>query len=173
MRAMTAVVCLGLAAILALATGASDEPIRIGVVDLDQALNSTDEGKKAREEMERKKREAEAKVQPMLDRYQQMQEELKSKRFVLSEDALFQKQLDLAELQNQIQTKLKELEGQLKVDQTRIEGPLLTKMNEIVQGIGRDGGFTLILERNAPGVMYSREALDVTPQVIQKFNEKG
>jgi len=46
-------------------------------------------------------------------------------------------------------------------------------MNEIVQGIGRDGGFTLILERNAPGVMYSREALDVTPQVIQKFNEKG
>jgi outer membrane protein len=86
---------------------------------------------------------------------------------------LFQKQLDLAELQNQIQTKLKELEGQLKVDQTRIEGPLLTKMNEIVQGIGRDGGFTLILERSAPGVMYSREALDVTPQVIQKFNEKG
>jgi outer membrane protein len=173
MRANTAVVCLGLAAILALATGADDEPIRIGVVDLDQALNSTDEGKRAREEMDRKKREAESKVQPMLDRYQQMQEELKSKRFVLSEDALFQKQLDLAELQNQIQTKLKELEGQLKVDQTRIEGPLLTKMNEIVQGIGRDGGFTLILERSAPGVMYSREALDVTPQVIQKFNEKG
>ena len=40
-------------------TAAQDEPIKIGIVDIDQAISSTDEGKAAREEFARKQREAE------------------------------------------------------------------------------------------------------------------
>src|SRR5262249_3962561 len=86
-----------LAAVAAWATAASEEQaIRIGVVDIDQAISSTEEGKAAREELSRKQREAETKVQPMIDRYRALEEELKTKKFVLSDDALYQKQLDLA-----------------------------------------------------------------------------
>ena len=45
---------------LAWAASAQDEPIKIGVVDVDQALNATEEGKAAREEFSRKPREADA-----------------------------------------------------------------------------------------------------------------
>jgi Skp family chaperone for outer membrane proteins len=31
----------------------------------------------------------------------------------------------------------------------------------------------LILQRNHPYVMYSREALDITDQVVARFNRKG
>ena len=41
-------------------TAAQDEPIKIGIVDIDQAISSTEEGKAAREEFARKQREAEA-----------------------------------------------------------------------------------------------------------------
>ena len=41
---------------------------------------------------------------------------------MLSDEALFQKQLDLAEMRNEIQNRMKELEGQLQVDQKRLEG---------------------------------------------------
>ena len=108
-----------LAALVVPSLGAADEGIKMGVVDLEQALSSTEEGKAAREEMGRKQREAESTVQPLVDRFNTMKEEIKSKKFVLSDESLFQKQLDLAELQNQIQTKLKELEGQLKVLSSR------------------------------------------------------
>jgi len=51
-----------LAAILVWGTAASeDEGIKIGVVDIEQAISSTEEGKSAREEFARKQREAEAK----------------------------------------------------------------------------------------------------------------
>jgi len=172
MRVSKAMVLLGLAAVLAWGTGADDEPVKLAVVDLDQALNSTEEGKAAREELARKKREAEASVQPKIQRFQQMQEELKSKRFVLSEEALYERQLDLVELKNQIESDMQELENKLKIDQERIVGPLRKKMVEIVRNLGRDRGFTLVVERNTPGLLYSREALDITDAVIEQFNRQ-
>ena len=162
-----------LAALLVWGTAASEEQaIKIGVVDLKQAISSTEEGKAAREEFARKQREAESKVQPMLDRYRALEEELKAKKFVLSDDALYQKQLDLAEMRNEIQAKMREIDGQLQVDQKRLEGPLVQKLEGIIEELGKSQNFTLIIRRGAPGVLYAREALDVTEMVIQQYNKK-
>ncbi len=173
MQVHKATLLLALAALLVLGTAAQDQPVKIGVVDIDQAISSTEEGKAAREEFARKQREAEAKIQPLVERYRGLEEDLKAKKFVLSDDALFQKQLDLAEMRNQIQNKMKELEGQLQVDQKRLEGPLTKKLVAIIEAAGKNRGFTMILRRGAPGVLYTREALDITDIIIEKYNQKG
>ena len=174
MRIHKAIVLLALAALVAWGTAATDDqPIKVGVVDIDRAISSTDEGKAAREEFARKQREAEGQIQPLVERYQALEEEMKAKKFVLSDEALFQKQLDLVEMRNQIQSKMKEIEGQMKVDQKRLEGPLIAKLGAIIEDIGKNQGFMLILRRGAPGFLYTREALDVTDLVIEKYNQKG
>jgi outer membrane protein len=160
-------------ALLASAGGAhAQDAIRIAVVDIDQAINATDQGKQARDELEKKRKAAEAQLKPMMEKGKAMAEEIQSKRFVLSEEALYQKQLDLAELQNDARARMGELEGQFKVDSERLVGPLRQKLVGIINDIGKDEGFTLILERNTPGVLYSREALDITDLVIERFNKK-
>lgn len=173
MRVNQAIALVVAALVLGWGLGASDEPVRIGIVDLDQAVTSTDEGKQARDEFERKKREAEAKLQPLQERGQEMLKEFEAKRFVLSDDALREKQLDIAELRNQIENKRREIQGQLEVDRERLVGPLRDKLVSIVEEVGRKEGFSLIINRNTPGVMYSREALDITDLVIERFNKKG
>ena len=162
---------LALAALLGLATGAEDQPVKIGVVDMDQALNSTEQGKAAREEFSRKQREAESEVQPLADRFRTLQDELKEKKYVLSDEALFEKQVELAELQNRIDNKIKELQGQLKIDQGRLEAPLRAKLLEIVEEIGKEQGFTVILARGT--ALYTREAIDMTDQVVARFDKKS
>jgi outer membrane protein len=173
MKMRSGLLLIALGALLAWGTAAQDEPIKIGVVDLEHAISSTDEGKAAREEFARKEREAQDQVKPLADRYKALEEEFKAKKFVLSEEALYQKQLDLAEMRNQIQIKLKELEAQLQVDQRRLEGPLLNKLGEIITEVGKTQGYTLILRRGTPGVLYTREALDVTDVIIKRYNQKG
>jgi outer membrane protein len=173
MQVNKAILLLGLASVLLWGTAAQDEPIKIGIVDIDRAISSTEEGKAAREEFARKQREAEAQLQPMYERYKQLEDELKAKKFVLSDEALFQKQLDLAEMRNQIQNKMKELEGQLQVDQKRLEGPLTAKLVDIIEEIGKGKGFTVIMRRGTPGLLYTREALDITDIVIEKYNAKS
>jgi outer membrane protein len=172
MKVHKAMLLLAFAALLAWGTAADDEAIKIGVVDIDQAISSTDEGKAAREEFARKQREAEAKIQPMLDRYKATEEEMKAKKFVLSDEAFFQKQLDLVEMRNEIQAKMKEIEGQMQIDQKRLEGPLVAKLGAIIEDLGKSQGFTMIIRRGAPGVLYTREALDVTDLVIERYNNK-
>jgi outer membrane protein len=78
----------------------------------------------------------------------------------------------MLELRNKIDSKIKELEGQLKIDQGRLEAPLIAKLRDIVQEIGKEQGFTLILDRSTPGLVYTREALDITNQVTARFNKK-
>ncbi|MDH3213490.1 MAG: OmpH family outer membrane protein [Myxococcales bacterium] len=172
MKVHRAIVLLGLAAVLAWGTGAQDEPLKLGIVDIDQAIQSTSEGKAAREELARKQREAEAVVQPLIERMQEMREDFQAKRFVISDEARFQKQLDLAEVQNEIESKVAELKGQLQVDEQRLKGPLLAKLGEIIEELGKEKGFTMILRRGTPGLLYAREALDVTDLVIEKYNQK-
>ena len=173
MRSNKWIVLAAIVVVLGFGLGASDDNVRIGVFDLDQAVLSTDEGRAAREEFDRKKREAESVLKPLLEQYQEKLKELEAKKFVLSDDALFQKQLDLAELRNQIGNRQKEVQGQLEVDRERLLAPLRNKLVGIVEQVGKEQGFSLILLRNAPGVMYSREALDVTDMIIAKFNAKG
>jgi Skp family chaperone for outer membrane proteins len=173
MKLHKAVVLMALTAILVWGTAAQDDAIKVGIVDIDQAITSTDEGKAAREEFARKQRDAESKLKPLYERYKALEEDLKAKKFVLSDEALFQKQLDLAEMRNQIQNKVKEIEGQLQVDQKRLEGPLMAKLVEIIEEVGKGGGFTLILRRDSPSLLYKREALDITSTIIEKYNAKS
>ncbi len=160
-------------ALLGWGLGATDETVKIGVVDLDQAITSTHEGRAAREEFDRKKKKLEARILPLMEEYRAGIEEFEQKKFVLSDDARFQKQLDMAELQNKIENERKQIEGQLQVDRERLVAPLRTKLIKIVEQVGREEGFSLILHRNSPGIMYSKEALDVTDLIIEKFNQKG
>jgi outer membrane protein len=162
----------GLALLVAWTTAAQDDTIKVGIVDLSQAVNATEEGKAAREELNRKQRDAQQQVQPLVDQHKALEEELKGKRYVLSDEALFAKQADLLELRNKIESKLKELKGQLEIDSSRLEAPLVAKLREIVQEIGKEQGFTMILDRSTPGLVYTREALDITDEVTARFNKK-
>jgi len=149
------------------------EEVKIGIVDIEQALVSTDEGKAAREEINRKNRDARAQVEPLMEQRKTLAEDLQGKKYVLSDDAMFQKQVQLAELENKIKSKIEELDGQLKIEQGKVLAPLQNKLHSIIESIGKEQGFTLILARNNPYVMYSREALDITDLVVARFNQKG
>ena len=49
----------------------------------------------------------------------------------------------------------------------------IIKLREIIENFGKDEGYTLILGRGTPGVLYTREALDVTDRIIENYNQKS
>jgi len=165
--------CLLVACFLFVASSAAAEELKVGVVDIDQALAATDDGKAARDEFERKLREGEAQLQPMADQLKAMFEEVEQKQFVLSEEAIRKKRLEVAELQNKIENRKREIEGQLQVDRERLMGPIQQKLVGIITELGRTGGYSMILLRGTPGIIYTREALDITDKVVQAYNSKG
>lgn len=173
MRVNKAIVLVISAALLGWGLGAQEGQVKIGVIDVQQALVSTNQGQKAKEDLERKVRAAEAQLQPKIKRLQETQKELQEMQHVLSKDAIQKKQFDLMEMKTQIETEGQGLEQQFKLDQARLMQPLLEKFASIVDEIGRKHGFALILERQNPMIMYSREALDITDLAVAEFNKKS
>jgi outer membrane protein len=153
--------------------GATDDPVKVGFIDIDQVLATVDSGKAAREELERKSRSAQGRLAPIVEQIEALQKELQSKQFVMSEEAVRTKQLDLVEFKNRYETRVKEEEGQFKVDQQRLIGPLVEKLSEVMKEVGRDNGFSMIMRIDAPSLVYAREALDITDLVVKKFNGKN
>lgn len=167
------VAAIAFALALTLGGAAAAQEAKIGIVDVQQAFSSTEEGKKAREELERKAREAQAELKPMLDRARALQEEIETKRFVLSEDALLQKRGELANLDATIRSRREELSSKLQNEQVLLIAPLQKKLRSTIAAVGKERGLAVILDRNADSVMYAREALDITDAVVARFNNGG
>ena len=173
MRIEKTLLLLAVGLLLGWGIGATDDPVKVGFVDVEQVLATADSGKAAREELERKSRDAQARLAPIVEQLETMQKELQAKQFVMSEEAVRAKQLDLVELKNRYETKAKEEEGQFKIDQQRLIGPLIEKLESVIKEVGRDNQFSVILRIDAPSLVYAREALDITDLIVKTFNGKG
>jgi len=172
MRIDKALLLLAMGLLLGWGIGATDDPVKVGFVDVEQVLASVDKGKAAREELERKSRDAQGRLAPMVEQLEAMQKELQAKQFVMSKEAVQVKQLDMAELRSRIESQGQEEKSKLEIDQQRLIGPLQDKFLEVIKEIGREEGYSAIFLSDAPGLVYRREALDVTDQVIKTFNAR-
>ena len=61
---------------------------------------------------------------------------------------------------------------QLKRRNVTLVSDLIKDIRKVVEELGRDEGYTVILEKNAQGVMYTDDALDITDKVVERYNAK-
>lgn len=150
------------------------EETKFGVVDVDQVLNSIDEGKAAKDELMRKQKEAEGTLRKMFEEFARDKEafDKRVESHAVKDEVLQLEQLDLMEKQAEIQNKQKALEAKVKMTHERLVGPLSKEIFELIQQMGKDEGYTMIFLRNSAGVLYTRESIDLTDQVIKRFNKK-
>jgi outer membrane protein len=114
---------------------------------------------------------AQAQLKPMEDELQKLQQDIEAKKFVLSQEALRDMQAHALELQNRYESKGKELQNQLKIDQARLVAPLEDRLKTTIEAIGKEQGYSIILERQVPQLIYyAREAHDITDAVVTRFN---
>ena len=50
-------------------------------------------------------------------------------------------------------------------------GELVEQLRKVVDQVGQDEGYTLILEKGGPALLYADSKIDITEDVIKRFNE--
>lgn len=149
------------------ATGASAQ--KIGFVDLQRALNEVDEGAKAKAKL---KKEFEAK-QKQLDSKQEklkaMKSELDAGGMMLQADVKQQKMAELQKELVEVQQLYYQLQNELSQREAAATGEIFKKMGTLLQTIGRDQGFDMIVEKSA--VLFAKNQSDLTPELIRKYNK--
>lgn len=161
-----------MAVVAAVVTDASAQDVRIGVINLQRALNESNAGKKAK-----------ARFKEQIDRLQSDLEKRKNEvdalKDQLAKKALVMKDEERRNLEKEYQTKLREFErayedsqGELQFKDSELTRDLVKQLQEVIQDYGRRGGYTVILEQAGGGLLYGAAHIDLTDAIIAEFNQK-
>lgn len=86
-----------------------------------------------------------------------------------------------AERQQQILQKRQEYEsfvqsvwgpqGRLATKNSELVAPIVEKINIILEKLGEEEGYTLVLDASVGGIVYATDGIDLTTQVLEELNE--
>lgn len=156
--------------VLALATCAfAQDGVKIGFIDMQQALNESEAGKVAKKELEDAVKERQGEINEKMAMREKLVAELEKQSVVLSEEARKQKQSELDKLTREIERLVEDSNTDLQKRQRELEVEIVKDLDSIISEIGKEGDYDLILP--AEIILYSGEGLDITNQVIEKHDE--
>jgi outer membrane protein len=154
-----------------LTSGGAQAQTKLGLVDLQKAIQSTEAGKKAKKDLESEVEKKKKDIQKREADLKKMQEDLEKKKGLLS-DEIFQKRQ--AEFQEEM-LKYREAFGKSQADlqkrERELTQPILEKMKKIVDRLAKQKGLQLIIE-NSPMVLFSDASIDLTNEVVLAFEKE-
>lgn len=144
---------------------------KIAYVDLQKALNLSKSGAQAKADIAAQAKEFENEFKIKQGEFLKLKGELEKQADLLSESAKTEKikeyQTRVAELQkfkNDAQRKLQQ------EDSKRTQA-IIKDLTGILQGFGKDGGYTMIIERSEGGVVYvAEDVVDLTDKLIKTYD---
>ena len=145
--------------------------VKIGYVDLNEAVNTSDEGKKAISVLKGIVTSKEAVIESKRGELKQLEEEIAKQASILNPDALKEKKNTREKLVRDYQRMLKDSEDEVEKKRADLMNNILKKISKVVTKVGEEEGYTVILERGGSGILYIPEEANLTKKVITKFNE--
>ncbi len=99
-----------------------------------------------------------------------MQEQMSKQRFTLSEERLAELNKQMEDAQIALQRFQDDAERELDESRRRELGGLEGRIIPVINQIGVERGFTLIFNKFQSGLVYADDTVDITDEVIQRFN---
>ena len=143
---------------------------KIAVVDFQAAMDQVKDGAVAKQKLDAAFRERKAQLDAMETKLRNMKDDYDKTASILADSARKQKENDMMQLQQAYQQAYMQSEQDMQTLHTTLTGGLIEKMTDICEAIGKEKGYTMILERNEGGVLYAQGAIDITPELVKRYD---
>jgi outer membrane protein len=158
--------------VLAIAAGAAAQQMKIGYVDLQRALNESDAGKRAKERFKTQVDKLQADLKKQKDQLDSLKDQLEKKASVMKEDDARDMQKDYEKKLRDFERNYKDSQGELQQKDNELTVELLKELQGVIEQFGKEGGYSIILEQSSSSVLYGSPELDLTEQIIARYNAR-
>jgi outer membrane protein len=152
---------------LSLTTGVLAAELKIGYVDMQEAIQSTKAGKKAKTELEtefqKKKKELDKKQADL----EKMSKDLERKKNVLTEDVMDQKQKELQEEMMKYRELMGKSQMEIQKRERELTEPIFKKLKAAIEKVAKDDGYSFILEKAEQSVVWANPDLNLTKKIVE------
>ena len=143
---------------------------KIGIVDIQKLQEKSKEFQKIREQIESKAESLRTKLRAEANKLNEEEKEYEKQSMMLSLDAKETKLFELEKKRRLYQFTMDEYNRELRLLEAESTRIISKKLQEVVSKIGSAGKYTLVFEKNAPGLIYDDPALDITDEVIKNLD---
>jgi len=145
---------------------------KIGWVDTQRVIAASKEAKVAEDKLNALLDKKRDQFKPQQDQFNKLRQEFETQISVLSPEALEERQIELTQLKSKIERDVQAAEEEVQIERRKVLAPLLRRLQDVINEIGKNEGYALIMERHV-GVIYFSESIDITDKVIAALNDKG
>ncbi len=144
--------------------------IKIGSVDIQKALNECDAGKEAKKALTKEVEKFQRLVAEKQKELQDMKESLEKQAIMLTPEARGTRERELQARLRDFQRWGEDVQNELNQKRAEMERNVLVGLQKVVQKLGADEGYTLILEKSQNSVLFASKSIDMTDLVIKAYD---
>ena len=144
--------------------------VKVAVVDFQRALNEVKEAEGVRKKLEGMYGERKGTIEKMQKTLEGQRAELEKQSAILSDAARTQKEQEFYRAQMEFQQTYGRYESEMQQAYYSAMEQFIEKMRKIAVAIGQERGYTLVLEATEGGVVYYAPTIDVTEELIKRYN---
>jgi len=178
---IAAAVLLGLAVSPAVAqapgpTAAAPAPAstsRIAYIDVQRVLARSSAGVAAREQLEREKGGMQREMEGKRQELEKLRDELEKKGSLMTADARREKQELFERKRRDAARQMDDFQKELEKKEQALLQRVLQELSGVIDKVGKDRGFYLIVEKRGASVLYASPDADLTDEVIRAYDQQA
>lgn len=143
---------------------------KIGYVDLQRALNVSKAGVAAKQQMTDQVQKYEKEFKVKQDEVLRLKTDLEKQAALLSDTARSERERDYQRRVTELQRFQKDIQEELQLKDTEFTGRIINELFEILQKLGAEGNYTMIIEKNEGAIVYADPAVDLTDALIKAYD---
>ncbi|WP_168210985.1 OmpH family outer membrane protein [Persicimonas caeni] len=158
--------------VTAISAPAFAQDVKIGYVDLQRALSEVEEGKKAKARL---KKDFDKKQKMLTDKQEEvkkLKQSLESGAAMMTDEAKRKKAIELQQEMAKLQQLYMEMQRDLAQKETKATQKIFKKMEPILNKIAKEKGYDLILEKTESSVLFAKDSMDLTDELIKRYDKK-
>ncbi len=167
MRSLVLVAAVLFSYVAAPAAHAAED--KIGVVDLQRALNEVEEGASAKKALKKEFDEKQKQLDTKQNDLKKLKEDLDAQVTMMTPEKKAERVGELQKKLMEVQQLYMQLQQDLSKREQEATAGIFQKMGVILQQMGEEQGYFAIVEKTA--VPYFRPSLDVTNELIRRYND--
>lgn len=143
--------------------------VKLGYIDSQQILNQDPVALEAQQQFEADLARYRAEVDQIGQELQGLIGQYEQQEAMLSEEAKTNRQEEIRLKQTQYQQRISELEQQAGLRQAELVEPVMERINAVIEDIRADGGYSMIFDVAAQGIISADPDLDLTAEVVRRL----
>jgi Skp family chaperone for outer membrane proteins len=153
------------------ATGSPDGN-KIAIVNIQQAIANTNEGKKELEALQQKYSPKQAALQTQNDEIENLKKQLEAQGAKLSDEERNNRIKTATEKQKTFQRNYEDFQNEVQQSEQEILNRLGKKMLDVMEKYAKDNGYTMVLDVSNPQtpVLYASPATNITKDLVEAYN---